>query len=104
MDRRLFLKAAASATAAAPFSAFIARAEAGASQNGEERRKPRGGYSATYGPLAPVRDQATGLPLLMLPERFSYISFGWTGDYLANGSRRRGRRLQKQSSIHQTSW
>jgi secreted PhoX family phosphatase len=90
MDRRLFLKAAASATAAAPFSAFIARAEASASQDGEERRKPRGGYSATYGPLAPVRDQATGLPLLMLPERFSYISFGWTGDYLANGSRTPG--------------
>lgn len=38
-----------------------------------------------YGPLAPVNDLSTGLPLLMLPEGFSYKSFGWTGDLMANG-------------------
>ena len=29
-----------------------------------------------YGPLRPVRDEATGLPLLQLPEGFSYRSLG----------------------------
>ncbi len=38
-----------------------------------------------YGPLAPVNDLSTGLPLLMLPAGFSYKSYGWTGDLMANG-------------------
>jgi hypothetical protein len=38
-----------------------------------------------YGPLRPVADQTTGLPLLMLPEGFRYRSFGWVGEALANG-------------------
>lgn len=38
-----------------------------------------------YGPLRPVPDDATGLPLLQLPEGFRYVSFGWTGDPLTNG-------------------
>lgn len=38
-----------------------------------------------YGPLLPVRDQSTGLPLLRLPKGFSYASFGWAGDRMANG-------------------
>jgi secreted PhoX family phosphatase len=79
MDRRVFLKGAASATAAIPFAAFASRAEA----HPEERRRRE---DATYGPLAPVRDEATGLPLLMLPGGFSYVSFGWTGDLMSNGS------------------
>ncbi|KGE51801.1 hypothetical protein GW15_0212155 [Xanthomonas axonopodis pv. vasculorum] len=33
-----------------------------------------------YGPLAPVADQSTGLPLLQLPQGFSYRSFGCSGD------------------------
>lgn len=40
-----------------------------------------------YGPLGPVPDEATGLPLLQLPEGFRYRSFGWTGDPLDNGLR-----------------
>ncbi len=40
-----------------------------------------------YGPLAPVADATTGLPLLRLPARFSYTSFGWPGDLLAGGGR-----------------
>lgn len=40
-----------------------------------------------YGALAPVNDLSTGLPLLMLPSGFSYKSFGWTGDLMANGQR-----------------
>lgn len=38
-----------------------------------------------YGPLSPVKDQATGLELLMLPKGFEYISYGWTGDRMADG-------------------
>ena len=39
-----------------------------------------------YGPLRPVRDQTTKLPLLQLPEGFSYRSFGWTGDVMDDGT------------------
>lgn len=38
-----------------------------------------------YGPLSPVADRTTGLPLLQLPPGFSYQSFGWTGDAMADG-------------------
>lgn len=39
-----------------------------------------------YGPLRPVRDLRTKLPLLQLPEGFSYRSLGWTGDALDDGT------------------
>jgi len=38
-----------------------------------------------YGPLAPVRDAHTCLPLLALPPGFRYRSFGWAGEALAGG-------------------
>lgn len=38
-----------------------------------------------YGPIAPVNDLATGLPLLQLPEGFAYSSYGWTGDPMSDG-------------------
>ena len=38
-----------------------------------------------YGPLAPVADDATGLPLLQLPRGFRYRSFGWSGDRMDDG-------------------
>ena len=38
-----------------------------------------------YGELAPVADQSTGLPLLQLPPGFSYQSFSWSGDAMADG-------------------
>lgn len=80
MDRRMFLKrAAVGMTAAAPFTAFLSRAQA---FDGPHPRSPQGGY----GPLVPVADETTGLPLLMLPEGFRYVSFGWTGDPLSNGT------------------
>ncbi len=37
------------------------------------------------GPLAPVNDQTTGLPLLKLPKGFRYRSFAWAGDKLGDG-------------------
>jgi uncharacterized protein len=38
-----------------------------------------------YGPVAPVNDLVTGLPLLQLPAGFSYTSFGWSGDPMLDG-------------------
>lgn len=38
-----------------------------------------------YGPLAPVADSTTGLPLLQLPRGFKYRSFGWSGDRMDDG-------------------
>ena len=41
--------------------------------------------ASPYGPIAPVNDIATGLPLLQLPAGFSYVSHGWTGDPMSDG-------------------
>jgi len=38
-----------------------------------------------YGTLAPVADRSTGLKLLQLPPGFSYQSFAWSGDRMADG-------------------
>ncbi|TWT61118.1 alkaline phosphatase PhoX [Rubinisphaera italica] len=35
--------------------------------------------------LQPVTDDFTGLPLLKLPEGFTYRSFGWTGEKMSDG-------------------
>jgi hypothetical protein len=43
-----------------------------------------------YGPLAPVTDGTTGLPLLHLPAGFRYVTFGWRGDALEGGGRTPG--------------
>jgi uncharacterized protein len=40
-----------------------------------------------YGPIGPKLDEATGLPLIMLPDGFRYKSFGWTGDLMDDGVR-----------------
>ena len=81
LSRRHFLASAAGAAAmlGGPFAALQARAAQGP--------KGRNADSPDYGPLAPVRDQATGLPLLSLPRGFEYISFGWTGDEMDDGLR-----------------
>jgi secreted PhoX family phosphatase len=82
MDRRSFLKnAAVTATAAVPFTAFIQRGVAAQEHQGGVRR----GHTAGYGPLFETPDQTTGLPLVMLPEGFKYLTFGWRGDALDNG-------------------
>lgn len=38
-----------------------------------------------YGPLRPVADLETSLPLLQLPEGFEYRSWSWSGDPMTNG-------------------
>ncbi len=83
VNRRGFIggvvAAAAAGTVVSPFGALGARA---ASDPASVRRHHKG---SDYGPLSPVRDEATGLPLLLLPKGFDYISYGWTGDLMANG-------------------
>jgi len=44
------------------------------------------GLPEAVGPLEPVLDLTTGLPLLKLPRGFFYQSFGWTGDAMDDGS------------------
>ena len=41
-----------------------------------------------FGVLSGVKDDETGLPLLKLPEGFRYVSFGWRGDMMNNGTTR----------------
>ena len=41
--------------------------------------------SIVAGGLRPAPDETTGLPLLMLPESFRYVSFGWAGDQMNDG-------------------
>jgi secreted PhoX family phosphatase len=82
LSRRSFLQGAlgtgTGVALAGPFAALGARAAAGAPSP-----TPGGGY----GPLAPVKDQTTGLELLLLPKGFEYQSFGWTNDVMSDGAR-----------------
>ena len=41
--------------------------------------------SDAMGPLLPVADEFTGLPLLLLPEGFRYRTFSWAGSQLHDG-------------------
>jgi secreted PhoX family phosphatase len=75
MQRRSFLRSAATAAASLPLTAFASRAE------GKPRPSGLG-----YGPLVPAFDETTGLPLLELPAGFRYLSLGWTGDPMLNGA------------------
>ncbi len=83
INRRAFIKGGTAVAAgvgiATPFHALTARAS-------EQRRDHGRACSPDYGPLAPVKDATTGLPLLLLPAGFEYLTFGWTGDLLADGT------------------
>jgi uncharacterized protein len=78
--RRSVLKGSAAlavASIAAPLAALSARQ---AMAQGELAP-----VDSPYGPIAPVNELTTGLPLLQLPQGFKYKSFGWTGDPMTNG-------------------
>jgi secreted PhoX family phosphatase len=45
----------------------------------------RADFTSDYGPVAPVADEVTGLPLLQLPAGFKYWSYGWTGMTMKDG-------------------
>ena len=78
LTRRTLLRGAAASALAAPLLGLQNR-RAGALMRLEPIPSP-------YGPVAPVRDRTTGLPLLQLPEGFSYQSFGWAGDPMDDGA------------------
>ncbi|GGX33410.1 alkaline phosphatase PhoX [Streptomyces lomondensis] len=82
-ERRTLLRGAAVAAAASvPFQALAARTASAA--------PVKQAFDAGYGPLGPVKDQATGLELLQLPRGFEYISYGWTNDLMDDGVRTPG--------------
>ena len=83
VGRRAFLSLTGAALGAAPFHALAGRLVA--ATGGQAPAGGRTGGAAGYGPLRPVRDETTGLPLLHLPAGFRYLTFGWTGDPLADG-------------------
>ena len=83
VGRRTFLSLTGAAIGAAPFHALAGRA-AGAAR-GQTSGAGRTPDEVGYGRLQPVRDETTGLPLLHLPAGFRYLTFGWTGDPLADG-------------------
>lgn len=82
LPRRSFLKGVAGVGAGAAlaglFSALAARSAAAAAASAPGGTGGGAPTGLGYGPLYPVKDQATGLELLMLPKGFEYISYGWT--------------------------
>src|SRR5688572_4997625 len=82
LGRRSFLRgtgvaALGAAAGSIPFQALTAKTAAA--------QPVKFDFGAGYGPLAPVKDQATGLTLLQLPRGFDYISYGWTNDPMSDG-------------------
>lgn len=43
--------------------------------------------ASPYGPIFPAKDQETGLELFQLPRGFTYRTFSWQGDLMADGNR-----------------
>ncbi len=83
MARRSFLQgsgALAAATFTSTLTALHARNVEAAACSGFS-----GQVVGPYGPIAPVLDQSTGLPLLQLPAGFQYKSFAWGGDTMLDG-------------------
>lgn len=78
-SRRAFLKGSLGTLAlAGTFGAFLRH-----SAKGSRRLEVTKGY----GPLRKVPDETTGLELLRLPAGFRYLSYGWAGDEMADGTR-----------------
>lgn len=75
VDRRLFIKGGVAGAASISFAALLAR-------RASADELP---YSDDYGPVAPVNDLTTGLPLIALPSGFTYRTFGWRGQPMADG-------------------
>ncbi len=71
VNRREFIKGGAAGAAAISLAAMA---------------NPASAFTSDYGPVAPVADEVTGLPLLQLPEGFKYWSYGWTGMIMKDGT------------------
>lgn len=84
LSRRLLLKGSASGLAARSLLGTLGALGAHnvhAALSGKQTEPA----VSPYGPLLPVADGSTGLPLLALPEGFEYKSYGWTGDPMSDG-------------------
>ena len=87
LDRRALLKSGAAVTAGTvlastgtqALAAHAALAHPG--QRGQRGSRLKAPNNGGYGELYPVKDKTTGLPLLLLPEGFEYISFGHAATY-----------------------
>ena len=79
MKRRQFLQL--SAAAAGSFAINDSLRKLNAATPGDRAKL----QDESYGPLKPVAEEISGLPLLNLPEGFSYIAFGWAGQELSDG-------------------
>ena len=80
-SRRNLLKGVAGASALPFVGAFMAlQSQQARAANGATEL-----IASPYGPIRPTADMTTGLPLLQLPPGFTYKSFGWRGDTMANG-------------------
>ena len=84
-SRRLLLQGTA-AGALASSAPFVQALEAFAQRKSGARTLGSLLADSPYGPIRPVRDDATGLELLQLPEGFTYTSFSWTGDMMEDGN------------------
>ncbi|HSW05423.1 PhoX family protein [Aquabacterium sp.] len=83
--RRQLLKGGSVAIAAAfggPIAALASRVAEAAACNAATASVL---LDSPYGAVAPVNDLTTGLPLIELPPGFSYKSYGWRGDIMADG-------------------
>lgn len=84
-DRRGLLKGSAAGLAlAGPLAAIMEyqlKAAATFAPDGSQLTPA----TSPYGPIAPVADEATGLPLLQLPQGFRYRSFSWRNDLMSDG-------------------
>ena len=78
-----------SLAAAAAFAASLGAMQSARAQAATSGRQWVSAASP-YGPIAPVADQTTGLPLLQLPAGFRYQSYGWTGDPMSDALPTRG--------------
>jgi len=75
VDRRVFLKGGLAGAASISFAALLAK-QAGAAESH---------FTEDYGPVNLVNDLTTGLPLIALPAGFTYRTFGWRGQPMADG-------------------
>jgi|AntAceMinimDraft_5_1070358.scaffolds.fasta_scaffold00719_7 hypothetical protein len=83
LSRRKFIEAASKSAIAIGLAPILQACSNGG--DGSDNRVSLAGASS-YGPIAPVQDSTTGLPLLKLPDGFTYASFGWTGDIMSDGT------------------
>ena len=76
-SRRDFLKSSLAGAGAVSFG-LLALSQAGCQRKFGEVDSP-------LGPLQPVADENTGLPLLWLPQGFRYRTIAWAGDPMSDG-------------------